>query len=133
MAGVLVQTRGLREFRRDLGRADKTLRKEVDAELKTAAAVVTVEAKSIAEGKSLRESGDLIRSIKPFVRGGTVGVAASARHGGYPYPGRLEYEGRAGGKTGPRAFLNPAVDRKEKQIVNQMEMVLDSIVKDLES
>lgn len=122
MAGVNV--RGLKELDRALGKADKTLRKDLRGRLREAAGVVAVEARAIAESKGLRQSGDLIRAIRPFVRSGSAGVRSGATHRGFAYPKRLEYG------PGNRAHLNPAVDRKEAEIYERMETLLDEIERD---
>jgi metal-dependent amidase/aminoacylase/carboxypeptidase family protein len=122
-----VHVKGLAELQRQLRRADRELRKKVDARLAQTATEVAAEARAIAESKGLRESGDLIRNIKPFVRIGIVGVTSSARHRGYPYPRRLEYEGRGGGKVGPRAHLNPAVDDTEPKTMRELSDVLTDL------
>ena len=104
----------------------------MDAQLRETAALVAVEARAIAESKGLRESGDLIRGIRPFVQIGRSGVRSGAVHRGFNYPMRLEFEGRVGAGTGPRAHLNPAVDRKESEIMQRMETVLDDFIGELD-
>lgn len=130
MAAQGVRFRGLKELDRALGKADKTLRKDLRGRLREAAGVVAVEARAIASSKGLRDSGDLIRGIRPFVRTGSAGVRSGATHRGYAYPKRLEYEGRQGSKYGPRGHLNPAVDSKETEIYERMERLLDEIADD---
>lgn len=125
MAGRGVRFRGLKELDRALGKADKTLRKELRGRLREAAGVVSVEARAIAASKGLRDSGDLIRGIRPFVRTGSAGVRSGAMHRGYAYPKRLEYDPRLNG-----AHLNPAVTRKEAEIHERMERLLDEIADD---
>lgn len=127
MAEVTVRARGLAQFQRDLRAADRDARKRVDARLAEEAGKVVAEAKSIVIAKGLVKTGALLGGIKPFVRIGIVGVASTARNKGYPYPRRLEYEHREPGGYGPRASLNPAVDRKTNEIVNS----LDDVIGDL--
>lgn len=126
-----VRVKGLAELQRMLRRADRELRRKVDARLAETATEVVAEARAIAEAKGLRESGDLIRNIKPFVRIGVVGVTSSARHRGYPYPRRLEYENRGAGTVGPRAHLNPAVDRTEPKTMRDFNEILDDLYEGL--
>lgn len=127
MSEVGVRFTGLRELDKALGKADKTLRSDLRKKLREGAEVVAVEARAIAESKGLRDSGDLIRGIRPFAVSGRAGVRSNAKHKGFAYPMRLEFEGRTGGKVGPRASLNPAVDRKEGEIVARAESLLDEI------
>jgi hypothetical protein len=131
VAEIDVRFRGLKELDRALGKADKTLRAELRDRLRGAATTVATEARAIAETKGLRKSGDLIRGIRPFVQAGRAGVRSSAVHGGYAYSKRLEYEGRTGGKYGPRATLNPAVEDQQDEIFGRMERLLDDINDDL--
>jgi len=117
--------KGLRELDRALGAADKNLRRGLRDRFRDIAADVAIDARSIAESKGLRKSGDLIASIKPFASGKAVGVRATATHGGYRYPRRLEYEHR-----GRRGFLNPAVKQNEAVIERGLQTVLDRIEDD---
>src|SRR5688500_7109005 len=107
-AGVHIT--GLRDLDRALGKADKTLRAELRSRLKDIADIVAVEAREIASDVTSRDTGDLVRGIRPFALSGRAGVRSNAVHRGFEYPKRLEYEGRAGGVYGPRASLNPAAD-----------------------
>lgn len=121
-----IRFEGLREFDRALGRADKTLRKGLRTELKETAGIVATEARMIAAAKGLRQSGDLIRGIRPFANARGAGVRSSARHRGYPYPRRLEFgSGRA------RASLLPALEAKKGVVRAKAEHLLDRIAKDL--
>jgi hypothetical protein len=122
--------KGLKELDRALGKADKQLRTGLRDKLRDAGKTVASEARAIAESKQLRVTGDLISSIKPFALTGRAGVRDTARHRGYAYPSRIEYEGRGGAKYGPRAFLNPAVDRKTGEITRSMETLLDRFADD---
>jgi hypothetical protein len=126
-----IRFEGLKEFDRALGRADKEQRKRLRAGLKDIAEVVASEARSIAESKGLRQSGDLIRGIRPFAGVGRAGVRSSARHRGYPYPRRIEFEDRGGSTFGPRANVIPAVDAKANEALARADRLLDRIVDDL--
>jgi hypothetical protein len=132
MSEVGVRFRGLKALDRALSKADKSLRTKLRDRLREAADIVAVEAREIAESKGLRDSGDLIRGIQPYALTGRAGVRSGAVHDGFAYPRRLEYEGGAGGAYGPRAHLNPAVERKENEILSHMEGLLDTIEHDFE-
>lgn len=129
-----IRIRGLRELDRAFARADRDLQRKLRARLRGIAESVAVDARAIAEAKGLRESGDLIRGIRPFARAGGAGVRSSARHGGFNYPMRLEYEGRRGGKGswGPRASLSPALAERHNQVFSACEQLLDDIADDYE-
>ncbi len=125
-----VRLKGLKELDRALGRVNKDLRSDLRGRMKEAAQIVANEGRAIAQAKGLRVSGDLIRGIKPFALTGRAGVRSSARHGGYAYPSRLEYEGRGASRYGPRASLIPAFERKEAQIIEAAEDLLGDIERD---
>ncbi|MBX5461642.1 MAG: hypothetical protein IRZ28_11200 [Steroidobacteraceae bacterium] len=127
MAGPRFRVRGLKELDRALGRADKHLRKNLRALLRSVAEGVARDARSIAMSKGLRDSGDLIAGIKPYALTGRAGVRSNARHRGYGYPARLEFESRGGRSWGPRATLNPAVQRNKDEIERGIERVLDEL------
>jgi hypothetical protein len=125
-----VEVKGLKELDKALGRADKELRKELRGKLKNVADVVAQEARSIAAQKTKKRTGALVRGIKPFSLSGKAGVRSSAVHGGFPYPKRLEFEGRRGAKFGPRASLNPAVDRNEDRLYKATEQALNEMAQE---
>lgn len=131
-ADYAVRFKGLKELDRALGKADKELRSGLRTTLREIADTVAVEARSIAESKGLRESGDLIRGIKPFALMGRAGVRSGAVHRGFAYPNRLEFEGRKGNSWGPRASLYPALERKQDDVNLKAERLLDRIADDLE-
>ena len=125
-----VKIKGLRALDRALHRADRGLQLELRARLRVIAVDVAVEAKAIALGKGLRESGDLIAKIRPFVRAGGAGVRSSSIHRGFAYPRRLEFEGRGADTYGPRASLNPALADRHNNVFAMAEHLLDDIADD---
>ena len=129
-APATFRIKGLRQLDRALGKADKNLRKNLRGELKEIAEVVARRARGIAEAKGLRDTGDLIRGIKPYALTGRAGVRSNAVHRGFAYPARLEFEGRGAGGWGPRATLNPAVDQTRHEIERGIEQLLDRMETD---
>ena len=127
MAGVGLK--GLKELDRALGRADKDLRKRLRKELKDIANVVAVGARAKAGSVNNRQSGDLVRGIKPYALTGKAGVRSGAMHRGYSYPSRLEYEGGGRG-PGPRASLLPAFEEAKPQVMAETERLLDRLAND---
>ena len=108
--GGEVVVRGLSSLVRDFNRLDKTLGRDLKRELRAVAAPVAARASAIAEAKGLRDSGNLIRSVKPFATVRGAGIRETAKKRGYSYPAIYEYGWRGAGDTvGPRAFLLPAV------------------------
>lgn len=130
---IRVSLDGLKALDRALGKADKNLRTGLRSELKAVATIVADEAKSIAASKGLRQSGDLIRGIRPFALTGRAGVRSTAIHRGYSYPRRLEFEGRGGDKFGPNATLLPAVNAKSGELQTKAEQLLDRFADDFAS
>src|SRR5688572_25988668 len=84
-----VNTKGLREFRRDLKRLDPQVDRELRVELREAVGKVIVQAATTAP----RLSGRLARSYRPFVTQRTAGVRSQL-----PYAGVHEF----GGTISPR-------------------------------
>jgi hypothetical protein len=117
-----IRITGLRELVRDFGRMQRGLRTELQREMSQIGGIVAGEARQIAQQKGLRDSGDLIRSIRPRVRGAVALVRSSAEHRGFNYPARLEYE-----HGGRRAFLGPAVDAKQAEVVDAIDDMLDRL------
>lgn len=123
MAGsVGVKVTGLKELQRDLRRADAALPKALRAGFKEVGQTVAEEAKRIAEAEGLVLTGRLVRSIRPSVRGTTAVIRATARQRGFNYPVRYEFGDRK------RPFLVPAVQRKEGEIVRDLEEVINRVL-----
>jgi len=119
-----IKTEGIGPLLRALNQVDKGLRTKFRLALVGVAELVAVEARQIAQSKGLIDSGDLVASIRAGARGGYAFVADTARHRGYNYPGRIEYEK----KYGDRAFLGPAVERKRGEAELALEAALDLLV-----
>ena len=130
MTGVKIK--GLRELDRALGKADKDLRHDLRKRLKAVANTVAVGARAKAQAKGLRQSGDLIRGIRPFALTGKAGVRSSALHRGYSYPSRLEWEGGGQGSPGPRATLLPAYEEQKDKVIAETERLLDEFADDFD-
>lgn len=122
--------KGLRELDRAVGKADKRLRTDLRSKLRDIAGTVALEARGIAAAKGLRESGDLIRGIRPFALTGRAGVRSTATHRGFAYPLRLEFENKGGSRFGPLATVNPAAERREKDVEREAERLLGRIESD---
>lgn len=68
-----------------------------------------------AAARGYNDTGDLIAGLRAQARGTTGSIRDTARHGGYPYPARLEYEGGGAG-----AFIRPAIDQASEWITRKM-------------
>lgn len=130
-AASSISIHGLKDLDRALGKMDKSLRTDLRQRLKGVADIVAQEARSIA--RPHRHSGDLISGIKPISIAGGAAVRSGAMHGGYPYPARLEYEGRKGRAFGPLASINPAVDRRLDDLDRETERILDELQQEFDN
>lgn len=67
-------------------------------------------------GKTTR----LYRGLKLSVTTRAVVIKDVAKNpkDGYRYPSRFEFEGRGEGSVGRRAFLNPALDDKQREAID---------------
>lgn len=152
MASEAIRVEGLAGLVRDFGRMGKTLRTELQDELRAAAELVAEEARDEAERKGLRDTGRLIDSIGTrvgrsiaYVRATAtskhrtqdrvrVRSAAGARGGSrtaaagtstvrdFAYPKLYEY--RDGGR---RAFLAPALATRRAEVERRVERILDKV------
>jgi hypothetical protein len=126
MADVQIKTEGVGQLLRALNKVDKNLRTKFRLGLIGVAELVAVEAQQIARTKGLVDSGDLVAGIRAGARGGYAYVADTARHRGYNYPARIEFEK----KYGDRSFLGPAAERKRVEAELALEATLDLLVRE---
>jgi hypothetical protein len=120
VATAAVRVEGLGRLIRDFRRLDRGLAREVQQELRSIAGFVADDARLAADAQGLRDTGKLISRIKPFYRGSTAGVRSGVMRRGYPYGGVYEY-----GLGRTRAYLEPTLQRDERQIVEAFEDLLD--------
>ena len=113
-----IRAEGLNDFVRDLKRASPEARKELRAEMRELAGEVADDAKQIAQSEGLVESGDLLRRIKPAVRGTLALIRSGAEHRGFPYPARLEFGDLDG------EHLQPAAERNEERVVDGLDQAV---------
>lgn len=123
-SGMGVRVTGLKELQRDLKRADSGLPKALRAEFKSVGRKIADEAQNIAEGKGLVLTGRLVRMIRPQVRGTTAVIRDAAQQRGFNYPARYEFGDRK------RPFLVPAVERKEGELVRDLEDAVNRVLKE---
>lgn len=125
-----IQATGIRELVRDFNKLDKDLAKNIKSEIKDVAGVVAEEAKATALRKDLYDTGKLVKSIRPSFRSGRAYVRAGAKRKSFPYPVVYEYGGRGTDSIGPRAFLQPALDAKEEEVVKKLDDTIGSLGQD---
>lgn len=129
-----IYVQGLAELNRVFKKVTPDIYKDMRKEMLIAANLVASKAKDIAEAKGLRESGDLIEKIKPgaTMRSATVADKALKKSPKYPsgfnYPAVYEYGGRGTGKTGPRAFLTPAIEESDEEIAALLERMVERVL-----
>lgn len=119
-----VDVHGLQALIRSFNRMDKSLGKELRKELKDVARIVSTEARDIALHKGLLDTGRLIRTTRPAVRGETALVRTTANNKGYQYPMIFEYGGRGETGIGPRAYLEPALQNKREDVIEALDEML---------
>lgn len=123
-----IAVEGLRGLMRVLKQMDATTRRQVRAKLRSAGKIVADEAKSLASSKMTPRSGELVRKIRVSVTQRSVAVVAGALKrspkypGGYNYPKRHEFA-----KGGARAFMLPALEEKQEEVVQRFEEILDEL------
>src|SRR5258706_13453132 len=103
-----VEVTGLNELVRAFARIDKGMSRQFRQELRVGVGgPVAAEMKAMAASRGLRQTGKLINSLRPSVRGSTLFINASATNRGYPYPAGYEF-----GRGGARAVMEPGVRRR---------------------
>lgn len=128
VAGQTIAVEGLAELNKVFAKLDKATKKEMRDKLKSVGKIVADEAKSRAQARGLVKSGKLIRQIRPQVRTRAVVVEATALKrspaypSGYNYPKRYEYE-----KDGARAFMRPALEAKQSEVIDRFEEIFDEL------
>lgn len=120
---------GLADFRRALGKMDRSLQTGLRSKLLEAAEVAAEEARRLApRGTRAIPSGRrpakrMAETIAPFARGAVAGIRVGAlAPGGFAYPKRIEYERGRG-----TPFLNPAIEAKRGEVERKMATLLDDL------
>lgn len=134
-ATATVGVEGLADFRRALGKMDRTLQKGLRSHLLAAAEIVAEEARrravvgtrAIPPGR--RPAKRMRDTVTPFTRGAVAGIRAGAlAPGGFAYPKRIEYERGRG-----RPFMNPAIEAKASEVRAKMATLLDDLADEWET
>ena len=134
-----IQVEGLHELGKALRQIDKDLRTDLMRELRAIGNRVRDQARSNAAPRA--KSGRELKGIKTSARSGrkTMGVSVVSKavnpRNGYSYPLRHEYDGGArtpgkkGASPGPRAVVNPAVDKLRARSERDIEKLLDNVLR----
>ena len=134
-----IQVEGLHELGKALRQIDKDLRTDLMRELRAIGNRVRDQARSNASSRS--KTGREVKGIKTSAKSGkrTMGVSVVSKGvnpaNGYRYPKRHEYEGGArtpgkkGSLPGPRAVVNPAVEKLRARSERDIEKLLDSVLR----
>lgn len=123
MAGTEIRAEGLKEFARAMRAASPELRKALTRELKGVTELARQMAVHEAHARGLDDTGDLIAGLRSGVNGTTGFVRDVAKHGGYPYPSRIEYE-----SGGEHAFIRPAVDAGRTAIEDRLIAAIEAVI-----
>lgn len=125
MAGevIKIDIRGAAEVANALGRVDRRLKADFLNALKRTLEPAVEDVKMRVVGEGLVDSGKLLRSVRPFRRGATLGIRVGATRGGFQYPAVYEY-----GHGAARAFLEPGFQQARPKVISQIERFLDQIV-----
>ncbi len=119
---------GFRPLMQAIRRLEPTLRKGMQAKLRSVGQIVADEAKATARRKGLYDTGKLVRSIRPKVATQSVAIVAGAMRRsrkypqGYNYPKRYEY-----GEGGARAFMRPALEAKQEEVTKRFLEIFDEM------
>lgn len=126
--GATIAVQGLDQLVRDFGKINVDLRREVQRELQAVAEIVAVQARADVAAGGLVKSGRLQKGIRSRVRGATAIVEdrAKAKGSGYPYPGIYEF-GVSGRDKKRRPFLEPALEKKQPEVMRSLEDLLDRL------
>ena len=122
-SGSTVAVKGLDQLIRDFNKVNADLRRDIQRELQEIARIVSDEAKEIVVQGDLFESGKLANQIRPRVRGSTAIVESRAKRKGYAYPGIYEF-GKSGRMKKRRPFLEPALEAKQREVIEGLEDML---------
>jgi phage gpG-like protein len=131
VAAGTVQIRGIDALIRDLNRIDRNLGRDVQRELQSAAKIVSDDAKSQVRQAGLVDSGRMVRSIRPRVQNRSNAIVEARRSyfRRYYYPA-LYHFGTWGTRPSRSAvpFLYIALERKQAQVVRQLDEMLGRLV-----
>ena len=121
-----IETQGLHELGKALGKIDKDLRKDLNKELRAIGNTVRDDAR--ADAAKRRKTGREVKGIKTSVKKTYVTVKSSARAAdGTNYPKIHEFGGKS--TAGPRAVLLPARDRNLAASERALERVLENVLR----
>jgi len=120
MVQATIVMTGITELQRSLKAMDKNLRKEVQDRFKKVGQIIADRAKSNVKSVTVTRTGDLSTKIRASSLTRGIKITAFAKHGGYNYPGRIEFDPR-----GPRPFLYPALEQEREPAFRELEGVLD--------
>ena len=120
-----VTIHGMKALYRDLRAVDRGLPNELKAELRKAVKPTIDVAKAIAPvGRGYPGAGGLRKSIRAYPAQDAIRIRATKTRRGFLYPAVYEYGKRGGREYGPRAYLNPALNRTEDKIVTEVARAL---------
>lgn len=115
---------GMKALYRDLRAVDRGLPNELKRELRVAVKPTIDVAKAMAP----RKTGALAKSIRAYPAQDAIRIRATKTRKGFLYPAVYEYGKRGGREYGPRAYLNPALNKTEDKIVGEVARALSHYI-----
>lgn len=130
---MIYSSKGFEDLSKFYAGAPSEVRRDLDRAVADIGRDVAAGTRALASRRTVRRTGDLVAGIDAFpvtrgqLRG--FGVRSAAVHRGYPYPRRLEFEGRLG-TYGPRASLLPTIENNRQKIEQRLDAVLNDLAND---
>jgi len=115
-----VTIHGMKALYRDLRAVESGLPNELKRDLRIAVKPTIDTAKALAPYRT----GALRKSIRAYPAQDAIRIRATKTRKGFLYPAVYEYGKRGGREYGPRAYLNPALELTENNIVNEVARML---------
>lgn len=113
MAEAFIQVEGLRELIVAARALDPAIGKGIRDAVRESVQIVAIE----IQRRAPRDTGRLVKSVKPSARGFSGSIIVNARRksrrypSGYPYPARIEYA-----RSGGHPFVRPAIAAKAEAV-----------------
>jgi hypothetical protein len=122
-ADISIRVEHAAEVRHALREFPKEVSKEHYMVVKELATTVRDMAAYEANDRGYNDTGDLIAGLQARSSGTTGSIRDTARHEGYNYPGRLEYQNHGRG-----AFIRPAVEKATPYITRRMDEAVARVI-----
>jgi hypothetical protein len=122
-ADIRIKVENAKEVRHALREFPKEVSKEHYTTVRELATTVRDMAAFEANERGYNKTGDLLAGLQARSSGTTGSIRDVARHDGYNYPARLEYQ-----HGGRGAFIHPAVEKATDYIVRRMDEAVALVI-----